>query len=148
VPSAIHDHQFPTDDYGIMTFAVEPGRQHMDGLTALRYARTRNQDNDIERIRRQQLILLAIRDKVLSANAMGRAPEIYDAIAGSVETDMSLTTVIAYGLAGGQIDRARITTHILDNAAIDAWVPDAETGLAIPRRPKIAPLIAAFMAGL
>ena len=39
VPHNITDYQFPTDDYGTMEVHFEAGRQHMDGQTALMYAR-------------------------------------------------------------------------------------------------------------
>jgi LCP family protein required for cell wall assembly len=147
VPKAIQDYRFPTDDYEFTTFTVEAGPQHMDGLTALRYARTRNPDTDIERIKRQHLVLMAIRDKALTVDALRRAPDIYDALAGSFETDMNLATLISYGLAGQQIDRSNITTFVLENAEIDRWAADSETGIWIPQRSVIAPTIEAFMAG-
>ncbi|HXF63988.1 MAG TPA: LCP family protein, partial [Caldilineaceae bacterium] len=31
VPATIHDEQFPTDDYGVTTFHLEAGAQHLDG---------------------------------------------------------------------------------------------------------------------
>ena len=44
VAQANHDDFFsyPTDDYGFQTVDIPAGRQHMDGDTALKYARTRH----------------------------------------------------------------------------------------------------------
>jgi LCP family protein required for cell wall assembly len=87
VPKTIHDDQYPTIDYGYTTFHVDAGFQHMDGATALRYARTRNADNDFERAKRQQLVLLAIKDQMLQNKLLTtlRVFDLLDVLAGSVE---------------------------------------------------------------
>ena len=65
VPKTINDDQYPTIDYGYTTFHIDAGPQHLDGETALKYARTRHSDNDFQRDRRQQQVLLAIKDQVV-----------------------------------------------------------------------------------
>lgn len=146
VPEAIYDAQFPTDDYGYMTLIVNPGYQYMDGLMALRYARTRHQDSDTERVKRQQLVLLAIRDKALSFDALTKIPEVYTIAQGSFETDMSLPTLISYGLEGREIDRAQISTYVIGQDMLQAWVTPGGANVWIPQRARIGPVVAAFMA--
>ena len=47
VPYEIVDTAYPLEnDTGVTTIRFEPGIQHMDGMTALRYARTRHADSD------------------------------------------------------------------------------------------------------
>jgi len=60
VPFPVVDNAFPTADYCTTTVRFEQGRQHMDGETALIYARTRHQDDDYQRALRQQLVIGAI----------------------------------------------------------------------------------------
>ena len=60
VPKYIYDPEYPTFDYGYMVAEFVPGVQHMDGATALIYSRTRHADNDFERGKRQQQVLLAL----------------------------------------------------------------------------------------
>lgn len=60
VPRAIVDTQYPTENYGVMTIRFEAGMQHMDGKTALIYARTRHADDDYGRAARQQQVLSAL----------------------------------------------------------------------------------------
>jgi LCP family protein required for cell wall assembly len=146
VPRAIHDEQFPTDDYGVMTLIIGAGRQHMDGATALRYARTRHQDSDIERLKRQQLILLAMRQKALSLGSLQHLPEIYRALSTSFETDLDLASLMSYGLAAQQIDESQIETGVMENSQIDQWVLDPEAGVWIPLRSTTAPQMEAFLA--
>ncbi|MBI3244236.1 MAG: LCP family protein [Chloroflexi bacterium] len=146
VPKRIYDDKFPTDDYGFMTLIVEPGLQHMDGLTALRYARTRHQDNDTERIKRQQLVLLAIRDKAIGVDAVSRLPELYTAAAGTFETDLTLPQLVSYGLTAQKIDRSRITTYAIDQTYLAAWVTPGGANVWIPQRASIGPVVEAFLA--
>lgn len=146
VPERIYDDRFPTDDYRYMTLVIEPGYQHMDGITALRYARTRHQDNDTERVKRQQLVLLAIRDKALSIDAVSRLPEIYSVAGGSFETDMTLPTLISYGLEGQRVDRSQITTYVIDQDMLAAWTTPGGANVWIPQRARIAPVVEAFLA--
>ena len=48
-------------DYFPLHFS--PGMQHMDGRTALGYARSRNTTSDLDRIQRQQRVIFAVMDK-------------------------------------------------------------------------------------
>ena len=76
VKSAIHDEKYPDNNYGYMTVDIPAGLQHMDGKTALQYARARHGSSDFSRARRQQQVLRAVRDKVLSLNIpLTRIPE-------------------------------------------------------------------------
>lgn len=146
VPERIYDPLFPTEDYGYMTLVVEPGLQHMDGISALRYARTRHQDSDTERVKRQQLVLLAIRDKALSIDAVSKLPEIYAASEGTFETDMSLPQLITYGLTAQTIDRSQITTYVIDQDVLAAWETPNGAHVWIPQRARIGPIIESFLA--
>ncbi len=145
VPTAIYDPEFPTDDYKTTIFSLKAGQQHLDGITALRYARTRHQDSDTERIKRQQLVLLAIRDKALSVNAVVRIPEVYNAMLGSFNTDLSLPTLISYGVAGQQIDRANIKTYAIDYSMLISWTTPQGASVLIPDRARIAPVVKEFL---
>ena len=53
----------------------DAGYQYMDGATALKYARTRHADSDFGRIRRQQQVILAVRQQALRLNLLPRLPD-------------------------------------------------------------------------
>ena len=80
VAQAIHDDAYPTDDYGIQTVDIPAGRQHMDGDTALKYARTRHQDSDFGRIARQQQVLSAVRTALFNPLNWPRIPAVAAAV--------------------------------------------------------------------
>jgi LCP family protein required for cell wall assembly len=90
------DPQYPTADEKVMEISFQKGRQHMDGKTALTFVRSRHGSNgegsDFARSRRQQLVLLAVRDKLLSLNTLadpGKLASLYAAIANHVQSTLS-----------------------------------------------------------
>jgi len=70
VPTELYDSQYPTMDYGYTTVHFLPGPQHMDGETALKYARVRHMDSDFERIKRQQQVILGAVAQLRGQNAL------------------------------------------------------------------------------
>ena len=74
VTTSFVDAQFPTYDEKWQTVSFDAGAQIMPGLTALRYARSRHGNNgegsDFARIKRQQNILMAAKDKLTSFNTL------------------------------------------------------------------------------
>ncbi len=102
VPKTIHDEKYPTADYGVETFHLDAGLQHVDGETALKFARTRNVDDDYSRSRRQQDVIRAIVDKALNAGMipqlLPRAPQLLMTMQNSVQTDLPMP--VAFKLAG------------------------------------------------
>lgn len=82
VDKSFSDYQFPTADYKIQTVSFKAGEQKMDGLTALRFARSRHGNNgegsDFARIKRQQKILLAAKEKISSFNTWINPKKITD----------------------------------------------------------------------
>jgi anionic cell wall polymer biosynthesis LytR-Cps2A-Psr (LCP) family protein len=66
----------------------------MDGFTALCYVRMRRVTGDFDRMRRQQEVVLAIFDRVLSLDGLSRAPELYTQFNSMVETDMELDDIL------------------------------------------------------
>ena len=82
------------DPYAYERVAVLPGPQHMDGMQALMYVRSRHGDlrSDFGRSQRQQQVLLALRAK---AKLLGIAdlPDIATAMASDFSTDMSISEI-------------------------------------------------------
>jgi LCP family protein required for cell wall assembly len=92
----VMDDYYPADlsgknPYAFERVAVLPGPQHMDGMQALMYVRSRHGDlrSDFGRSQRQQQVLLALRAK---AKLLGIAnlPDIATAMANDFSTDMSI----------------------------------------------------------
>jgi len=93
------DDYYPADIYGNSPYgyervAVLGGPQHLDGLHAMQYVRSRHGDlqSDLGRSQRQQQVLIAIRQKAKQL-APEDLPGIAQALGGELKTSMSLTKV-------------------------------------------------------
>lgn len=92
VPYTVVDDAFPTDDFGTMTVRFEAGVQHMDGETALIYARTRHQDDDYRRAERQQQVIRALSQRLLNPTNWTSA---WLAIQNNTETNLTVLDLAA-----------------------------------------------------
>ena len=81
-----------TQQWGGLDFYVPAGSQEMDGETALYYVRARFSTSDFDRARRQQEVVLAVRDKALSLGFLSNPAKIsgmLDILGRHVRTDIS-----------------------------------------------------------
>jgi LCP family protein required for cell wall assembly len=90
------DDAYPNDvnssnPYGTIRIAVLPGPQHMDGVQALQYVRSRHDDirEDFGRSFRQQQVLIALRSKAKLLNAAD-LPGLVNSFQGRFKTSMGL----------------------------------------------------------
>lgn len=100
VPSRLVDREYPTDDYGVMLVDIPAGRQRMDGVTAVQYARMRHPDSDYGRQGRQQQLLLALRDAALRVDTLPKLPLLIPEVQKMVRTDltpMEIAQLVAFG---------------------------------------------------
>jgi LCP family protein required for cell wall assembly len=80
----------PEDEDNWAQFALEPGIHHMDGDTALWFARSRLSTNDFDRGRRQQQLLRALLNQGVDVGLLSQFPSLWDAYKNNVETDMDI----------------------------------------------------------
>lgn len=82
---------------------LEKGLQELDGREALALARTRHYDNDIERGKRQQMLIEAVMDKALSAASLTKYGGVIDAIGDNMKTNLTfkdMQSFFEYGKGG------------------------------------------------
>lgn len=122
------------DGYGAF-YTIPAGKVHMDGATALWYVRSRSSSNDIDRLRRAQEALLGIVNRLLSLNALARAPEFYDLYRRSVTTDLSLDDVlILLPLLNQLSDPSRINRYTIGyDQAYDWMEPYSAAQVLLPK---------------
>ena len=147
VQQAIYDPEYPTSDFGFQTFQLSPGRHHFDGETALKYARTRNMDSDYGRAARQQQLLQAVADKLLSTDMiptlLGKAPQLMNTMWGSVSTDMPPAKIaeIAFYVQSGQFEYSQL---VLDNRFGTETYSHNKAWILLPNRELIRPALRQF----
>lgn len=101
VENPLIDCEFPAPDGEWELVSFEKGPQHMDGTTAMKFARTREcqstEGSDYARARRQQKVITAMKDKMLSAQTLSnpiKVIEILDQLGSSVKTSAITRTDI------------------------------------------------------
>lgn len=95
VPCAIKDRFIDARvEGGRRLLDVAAGNQHLDGVTAAMYVRSRHGRSDWSRARRQQAVLLGLRDKVTQPEVLLHVPDLLGEWTDSVTTDLSTLQVI------------------------------------------------------
>lgn len=98
VDKAINDPYYPVEGtIKTQTFSLPAGMQHMDGETALKYARSRKTTSDFDRSKRQQKLLFAIKEKAMTKKILLNPMKIrnlYEAVSSNIETNLSLRQII------------------------------------------------------
>ncbi|MCM3797740.1 LCP family protein [Caldibacillus thermoamylovorans] len=100
VPYEIYEQNSKDIDQAIH---LKPGKQQLNGEEALALARTRKQDNDIERGKRQQDIIKAIVKKSVSLGSVFKYDDLLEAVGENIKTNMTfgeMKSFISYGLEG------------------------------------------------
>lgn len=99
---------------------LEKGFQHLNGQQVLDYARTRHTGRgDIDRIGRQQKIVLAVFDQLKSTKQITKIPQFYSAIMDKVHTNMNLKQIAALALFGAKLERDDIETYTVPGGFIN-----------------------------
>ncbi len=144
VPRTIVDNAYPTDDYRTERLVIPAGRIHMDGDLALKYVRTRHADSDFGRLKRQQQVLMALRAKVLSLQALPQIPEILRTLGDSVQTDLTLQEMLAIAQFARGVPEERIRLLTVEPSMVRSWQTPNGAAVLIPNRQALAMLIEAF----
>ncbi len=144
VSQDINDQTFPDDSYGYAPFVISAGWHHMDGATALKYARTRHGSSDFERMRRQQQVIMALRDAVLSTDAVTKvlpnAPQILTTLQDSIRTDLSPLEVAQLAMLAKDIPQDKIARVVIDETSVQAWTTPQGASVLIPIRDRLREL--------
>jgi polyisoprenyl-teichoic acid--peptidoglycan teichoic acid transferase len=144
VPYNINDSLYPDMNYGYDPLFIAAGRHHFDGELALKYARTRHQDDDFNRARRQQQILFAARSKAISLGISGmlqRAPVLYQQLGDGIRTDLSLEQLIRLARTAGDIPSENIRNEVLDRNYVSGHRTEGGSSVLVMSNEKATPLI-------
>ncbi len=121
------------------TRTLEPGTQTLDGATVLAYARQRYTANDdFDRSRRQQEVIMAIRNQILQFNMLPtlitKSPALYQEIASGISTNLTLSQVVKLSLLAAQIKDTNIKKGVIGppNQVEFATNPDDGQSILIP----------------
>jgi polyisoprenyl-teichoic acid--peptidoglycan teichoic acid transferase len=116
--------------------SIGPGDAFLDGELALWYVRSRYTSNDFDRTRRAQEVMEGLFKKMMSLDAVARAPELYNLFISSVETDMAfddmLSLIVVAPTILSDVNRVtryaigqdQVTSHVIPSSGANVLLPD------------------------
>lgn len=105
---------------GSITGWIEPGRQHMDGYTAMWYSRSRVTTDDFSRMRRQRCMMAALARQVNPTTLLTKLPAILRVAQNNIATDIDMSQLALWSELATRVQRGKIrslpfTHRIFDN---------------------------------
>ena len=146
VEEYIDDPDYPDALYGTIHVTFEPGCQVLNAEELLQYARTRaTQGGDFDRARRQQQVLQAMREHVLSvggiANFITQVPALWNELSDSFQTNLTQNELIALGRLMSEIKREDIHTGVINNLYVSLRTTAEGDQVLVPNQQAISFLI-------
>ncbi|MFZ2486502.1 MAG: LCP family protein [Anaerolineae bacterium] len=105
--------------FGVYT--LEAGEYHMNGEQALYYARSRKTTDDFDRARRQQRVMVAVRNRVLSANLIPRIPALWLAVRDVVDTNLEAGEILDLARLGATFDGKDLKGMVIRYPLVSDW---------------------------
>ncbi len=122
-----------------VVLSISRGHHHFDGWHALAYARSRHQDNDYNRMDRQQEVLRALRAELDPCTLIPRIPELLDIAKSSLWTNIPVERLPDIFEIGARVDPGSIARY-------QFWPPEIREHLDIESVNKIRKMVrTAFM---
>lgn len=121
----IDDPSYPGPGYSYEPFKLEKGFHHLDGATALKYARERHNDpeGDFGRAKRQQQVMQSAKNKIFSAGTFLNPIAInnlFDALGNNIITNVTPAEIVSFLELAQKMD-----TQNINNVVLDAWNKDS-----------------------
>lgn len=117
------DSSYPADNEEYQVVHFDRGVQTMKGYRALQFARSRHGNNgegsDFARAHRQQKILLALKEKLLSFGTLAnpvRINKVINALERHMTTNMEFAEIVSLTKLAKEFDTNEIRTLVLDNS--------------------------------
>lgn len=114
----------------------DKGLQHFDGITALKFARSRHSltdGGDFNRSERQRLVLEAVKNKIISLNIFPKIIPIIKTLSGHVKTDMTFAQMESYLPRASEFSRYKINSQsITDKNFLKMGVSNDRQSILIP----------------
>lgn len=125
---------------------MEPGIRHMDGKTALWYARSRKTTSVFDREWRQQQVLQALWHKVRDAGVLTRVPALWREWRDTVVTDLTLPELLKLARIALTLEEQDIRFYNINGEVVTPWTTPYGGHVFLPRWEEIRPIVAEAMA--
>lgn len=139
VDNAFTDYTYPTKNYKFQTVSFKAGEQTMDGETALKFVRSRhsmmnNEGSDFARSKRQQKVLLAVKEKILNKNFLlnpQKISEVLSTLRENMMTDMRAWEIVKFAMLAQHVNQQTMLHFVFDNSSENFLVDSTSNGAYI-----------------
>lgn len=141
VAKTLVDNLYPTLDYGYTRIVIPAGPQHMDGETALIYARTRHPDNDFKRMGRQQNLITSARTGLFADDMIVMFPLLLKRFNEIIETDLTLAEQLILMRDLYLLSDVPINARVIEPPLVYNYVTEGGAQVLLPNWELVRPLI-------
>ena len=122
---------------------TEPGVYTLNGLQALAFARARYgvPGGDIDRGRREQLVIRAMLNKARQLGSLTKIPELYAQFEQNVQTDLGLADMLRLASFGTSLNDVVIRSRYIDGGGFIGMTLPVVGSVLIPNRETMGPFI-------
>lgn len=147
---------YPNENGEYVTKTLEAGVHHMDGETALWYARARKAPDLVSPLRggvsnqtsgtfsreqRQQQVLQAIWRRARSLNILPRVSELWEQLRGMVVTDMGLNDMLMLASVAFRLEEQNVRFYNIGYTEVIPWTTPNGGTVFLPNWEKIEPVV-------
>jgi LCP family protein required for cell wall assembly len=136
---------YPDEDGEYPILTMEPGIHHMDGETALWYARSRKTSSVFSREWRQQQVLQTLWHKVRDDLTLSQVPGLWEQAQEMVETDLTFTDVLDLARVAFAQEDQNVRFYNINAGEVTPWVTIHGGSVFLPRWEAIQPIVAEAM---
>ena len=124
-----------------LNFSLPAGKNHLDGQKALFFVRARYASSDFERAKRQQQVLIALKDKMLSVGTLsdfGKVNDILNILGDDVRADMDASEMKKFFDLANDLHDPQMKQKVFDTTpegllnASKADTPEGKTYILLP----------------
>lgn len=112
VQMPVYESQYPIAPGNLGRIYIAAGPQHMNGMQALIYARSRHRATDFDRGRRQQRVLLSLREQMNAQTIVANLPSLVDTLGKSVKTDIPVSELAKLLALAESVDTKNIRSYV------------------------------------
>jgi len=138
----LYDHwPYPNENGEYPIKVMEPGMQHMDGETALWYARSRKTTSTFDRERRQQQVLQALWRKSRTFDLLAQFPQLWGEFQDAVVTDMGFSDMAMLAGVAVRLEEQNVRFRNIGYQHVTPWTTPGGGSVFLPRWEEIGPVV-------
>ena len=129
----VAESQYPQPGGALTRIYIPAGPQHMSGSDALIYARSRHRavGGDFDRGRRQQRVLLSLREQMNAQAIVANLPALVSALKDSVKTDIKTKDLPKLLSLAESVDTKNIRSFVFSPSYFATEFPNSDRGYII-----------------